>query len=88
MKEEIRVLRNNFERLESLFQESLEEVDKVKTEYEANLIEKNDKYTDAKAENEELKVAPLKSSRNDQQRISNLKSLAWKRDNSILPLLC
>ena len=55
LKEELRVLKNNFERLESHFQDSLDEVDKVRSEYEAKLIEANDKFRDAKAENEELK---------------------------------
>ena len=55
LKEELRQLKNNFQRLESLFQDSLEEVNKVKTEYEAKLIEANDKYRTVKAENEELK---------------------------------
>lgn len=50
-----RLLKNNFERLESLFQDSLEEVNQVKNEYEARLIEANDKYRQAKSENEELK---------------------------------
>ena len=55
IKEELRMLKNNFERLESMFQDSLEEVDKVRSEYEAKLIEANDKFRNVKAENEELK---------------------------------
>ena len=49
------VLKNNFERLECLFQDSLEEVNQVKSEDEAKLIEANDNLRIAKAENEELK---------------------------------
>ena len=55
IKEELRQLKNNFERLESLFQDSLEEVNQVKSEYEAKLIEANDRFRTVKAENEELK---------------------------------
>ena len=55
LKEELRVLKNNFERLESMFQDSLEEVNQVKSEYEAKLIEANDKVRIVKTENEELK---------------------------------
>ena len=54
-KEELRVLKNNFQRLEAHFQDSLEEVNKVKSEYEAKLIEANDKFRQVKAENEELR---------------------------------
>ena len=54
-KEELRRLRNNFERLESLFQDSLDEVNTLKAEYEAKLNEANDKYRQVKAENEELR---------------------------------
>ena len=38
IKEEHRQLKNNFERLNTLFQESLEEVDRVKSEYTAMLV--------------------------------------------------
>ena len=38
IKEENRQLKNNFERLNTLFQESLEEVDRVKSEYTAMLV--------------------------------------------------
>ena len=44
LEEEHRQLKNNFERLNTLFQESLEEVDKVKSEYTAKLIEASQKY--------------------------------------------
>ena len=55
LKEEIRLLTNNFQRLESMFQDSLEEVGQVRSEYEAKLIEANDRFRVVKAENEELK---------------------------------
>ena len=55
MKEEIRLLKNNFQRLESMYQESVKENNKVKSEYEAKLIEANDRYRVVKADNEELK---------------------------------
>ena len=54
-KEEHRQLKNNFERLSTLFQESLEEVDKVKSEYTAKLLEATEKYRVTLKENEELK---------------------------------
>ena len=53
--EELRMLRNNLERLEGMYHESLEEVNKVKSEYEARLIIANDNFTVIKAENEVLK---------------------------------
>jgi uncharacterized C2H2 Zn-finger protein len=53
--EELRMLRNNFERLEGMYHESLEEVNKVKSEYEARIIIANDNYTVIKTENEVLK---------------------------------
>ena len=55
LKEELRMLRNNFQRLEVLFQDSLEEVSQVRSEYEGKLIEANDRFRVVKAENEELK---------------------------------
>ena len=55
LREELRVLKNNFERLESLFQDSLDDVSQVRTEYEAKLSEADDKLRVTKAENEELK---------------------------------
>ena len=54
-KHELKLLKNNFKRLESMFHDSLEEMDKVKTEYEAKLLEANEKYRATLAENEELK---------------------------------
>ena len=53
--EEYRILKNNFERLEVMYQDSLEEVNKVKSEYEARLIKANDDYDVVKSENEVLK---------------------------------
>ena len=55
LEEELRLLKNNFQRLELLFKESSEELKKVKIEYEDKLTEANDKYRSVKAENEELK---------------------------------
>ena len=54
-KEEVKLLKNNFERLESLLQEALDENNKIKSEYEAKLIDANDKLRVTKTENEELK---------------------------------
>ena len=54
LKEDFRSLKNNFERLELLYQDSLDEAEKVKSVYEAKLIEANGKFRDTKAENEEL----------------------------------
>ena len=48
LREELRVLKNNFERLESLLQDSLEDVNQVRSEYEAKLSEANDKLRVAK----------------------------------------
>ena len=55
LKEEHRQLRNNFERLNTLFQESLEEVDRVKSEYTAKLLDTNERFRVTLKENEELK---------------------------------
>ena len=55
LKEDLRLLKSNFKRLESMFKESDQELKKVKIEYEAKLNEANEKYRAAKAENEELK---------------------------------
>ena len=52
---ELRQLRNNFERLEGMYHESLEEVNQVKSEYEAKLIRANDNQTRMMSENEVLK---------------------------------
>ena len=53
--DEYRKLKNNFERLNTLYQESLEENDKVKAEYTAKINEATEKYRAALAENVELK---------------------------------
>ena len=45
----------NFERLEGMYHESLEEVNQVKSEYEAKLIRANDNQAVIMAENEALK---------------------------------
>ena len=55
LKEEIKVLQRNFKRLEGMYQEALDEVNQVKSEYEAKLIAANDKFSVTKAENETLK---------------------------------
>ena len=55
LNEELRTLKNNFQRLEQLFKSSVEEVEKVKSDYEAKITEANDKYRMVKAENEALK---------------------------------
>ena len=55
LKEELGSLKKNFQRLEALFQDSLKEVDNVRSEYEAKLIVANDEFRVIKAENEELK---------------------------------
>ena len=55
LKRELRQLKNNFERLDSLFQDSLEEANQVRSEYQAKLIEANDRFREVKAENEELR---------------------------------
>ena len=55
LKEELKTLRNNFERLESVLQDSLEESSKIKSEYEAKLNEANDNLRVQRIENEELK---------------------------------
>ena len=52
---ELKEIKNNFERLESLYHESLEEVNQVKAEYEAKIIHLNENYEGAKIENEALK---------------------------------
>ena len=51
----LRIMKNNFERLEGMYQEALEETNQVKSEYEARLLQANDSFTVIKAENEVLK---------------------------------
>ena len=53
--EEYRILKNNFERLEAMYQDSFEGNNKVKSEYEARLVQANDNYDVVKSENEVLK---------------------------------
>ena len=55
IKEENRQLKNNFERLNTLYQEFLEEGDKVKAEMTAKLHDVTEKYRVTLKENEELK---------------------------------
>ena len=55
LQEDNRLLRNNFERLEALYHDALEENNKIKSEYEAKLITCNDNYERAQSENEILK---------------------------------
>ena len=54
-KEKISLLKNNFQRLELMYHDSLEEVNQVKSVYEAKLIEANERVRMVKSENEELK---------------------------------
>ena len=55
LEEENRIIKNNFERLEGMYHDSLEEVNRVKSDCEARVIAANDNYTVLKAENEVLK---------------------------------
>ena len=55
MEEELRIMKNNFSRLETLYQDSLDQINNVKSEYEAKLIKANDDYITVKTENEALK---------------------------------
>ena len=55
LKEEIKVLKSNFERLQLMYHQSLDEVNKVKSEYEAKVMVANDSYRVVKTENEVLK---------------------------------
>ena len=54
LQEEMKQLKNNFERLESLLKDAMEENLKTRSEYEAKLLEANDKLDVSKAENAEL----------------------------------
>ena len=55
IKEENRRLKNNFERLEAMYHESLDEINKVKSEYEAKIIIANENNERLQSENEILK---------------------------------
>ena len=55
LKDELRNLQNNFQRLEALFQEAMDEANKKNSDYEAKLLEANEKTRLAQAENEELR---------------------------------
>ena len=54
IKEENRVLNNNFERLEAMYPDTLGETNNVKSEYEAKLIASFNDYEKVQAENEIL----------------------------------
>ena len=55
LRKDYKELKNNFDRLESMYHDSLEEVNQVKSEYESKLIIANDSFTVIKTENEVLK---------------------------------
>ena len=55
LKEEVKLLKSNFDRLQLMYHQSLDEVNKVKSEYEAKLLIANDGYRVIKTENEVLK---------------------------------
>ena len=55
LREEVKVLTSNFERLQVMYHQSLDELNTVKSEYEAKLIMANDNYRVIKTENEVLK---------------------------------
>ena len=55
IKAEMKVLKRSFDRLEAMYHQALEEVNQVKSEYEAKLIVANDNFRDVKQENEILK---------------------------------
>ena len=52
---ELKEIKNNYERLESMYHDSLEDVNNVRSEYEAKLILACDNFVTVKAENEALK---------------------------------
>ena len=54
IQEDYRILKNNFDRLESMYHEALEELKMVKENYETRLQEATDMYVAAKAEKEVL----------------------------------
>lgn len=55
IKTELKLLRSNFERLEHMYHEALDEVNKVRSEYEIKIITAHDNFRTVKAENEVLK---------------------------------
>ena len=55
VKADLAALTRNFKRLEGMYHESLEEVNQVKSEYEAKLIAANDRFSQTKAQNETLR---------------------------------
>ena len=88
LKEDLRILQNNFERLEMMYRDALEEVNTVKAEYESKLIKANDSFASAKAENETLKEKVdvlFKLGRtylNSQKATNNIEKQADKQDNT------
>ena len=55
LKEELKLLKKSFQRLESMYQDAQEEANNVKSEYEAKIMEANDRVRTITAENEALK---------------------------------
>ena len=55
LKSELKLMKSNFERLESMYHEALNVVESVKSEYEAKIILAHDNFRTVKAENEALK---------------------------------
>ena len=55
LREENRILKNNFERLQAMYYDTQEETNKIKSEYETKLISANDKLERILSENEVLK---------------------------------
>ena len=54
LKDNFRILKNNFDRLEMMYHDALEEVKTVKAEFETRLLKATDMYAAAKAEKEVL----------------------------------
>ena len=54
LQDNFRILKNNFDRLEMMYQDALEEADTVKADFEARLLKATDMYAAAKAEKEVL----------------------------------
>ena len=55
LKTELKLLKSNFERLELMYHEALDEVNTVRSEYEAKIVTAHDEFRTVKAENEVLK---------------------------------
>ena len=54
-------LKNNFQRLEALYQEALDESNKIKAEYEVKLIKADEDYTRIFSQNEVLKESDVQT---------------------------